>query len=74
MDKIINVKDAPNGAILWFPFSANHYMKVSNPYTGEGAIVDITNGALYSYDDLDKRGIGHYCQAVYEDLNELYGL
>ena len=72
MNEIIHVSTAPDGAILEFPFSACHFMKVCNPYTGIGGAVDLSHGAYFTYDDLEKRGVGQYCRVVCGDLDDLY--
>ena len=72
MNELIPVNDAPDGAILEFPFSACYFMKVSNPYTGVGGVIELVEGAYYTYADLEKRGVGQYCKVIYKNLDDLY--
>ena len=71
-DEIIHVGAAPDGAILEFPFSACYFMKVCNPYSGVGGVVELLRGAYFTYADLEKRGVGQYCKIVYKNLDALY--
>ena len=72
MNELIPVNDAPDGAILEFPYSACYFMKVSNPCTGAGAVVDLFYGTYYTYADLKQRGVGQYCKVIYKNLDALY--
>ena len=72
MNKIIHVSAALDGEILEFPNSACYFMKVSNPYTGAGGVVELVEGAYYTYADLEKRGVGQYCKVLYKNLDALY--
>lgn len=72
MNEIIHVSAAPDGAILEFPFSACYFMKVCNPYTGVGGVVELLRGAYFTYADLEKRGVGQYCKVIHKDLDALY--
>ena len=47
-------------------------MKVSNPYTGVGGVVELVEGAYYTYADLEQRGVGKYCKVIYKNLDALY--
>lgn len=72
MNEIIHVSAAPDGAILKFPFSACYFMKVCNPYTGVGGVVELLRGAYFTYADLEKRGVGQYCKVIHKNLDALY--
>lgn len=72
MNEIIHVSAAPDGAILEFPFSTCYFMKVCNPYTGVGGVVELFYGAYFTYADLEKRGVGQYCKVIHKDLDALY--
>ncbi len=72
MNEIIHVSAAPDGAILEFPFSICHFMKVCNPYTGIGGVVELLRGVYLTYADLEKCGMGQYCRVVCENLDALY--
>lgn len=72
MNELIPVSAAPDGAILEFPHSACYFMKVHNPYTGAGAVVELLYGAYYTYADLEQRGVGQYCKVIYKNLDALY--
>ena len=72
MNKIIHVSAALDGEILEFPNSACYFMKVSNPYTGVGGVIELVEGAYYTYADLEKRGGGQYCKVIYKNLDALY--
>lgn len=72
MSEVIHVSAAPDGAILEFPFSACYFMKVCNPYTGVGGVVELLRGAYLTYADLEKCGVGQYCKVLHRDLDALY--
>ena len=72
MNELIHVSAALDGEILEFPHSACYFMKVSNPYTGVGGVVELVEGAYYTYADLEQRGVGKYCKVIYKKLNDLY--
>lgn len=72
MNELIHVNDAPDGAILEFPHSACYFMKVSNPVTGAGAVVELLCGEYYTYADLKQRVVGQYCKVIYKNLDDLY--
>jgi hypothetical protein len=72
MSDIIHVGAAQDGSVLQFPFSAKYWLKVCNPFTGVGGIVDLTKGAYYSVSEIERLGLGLYCKQVYRDLNECF--
>ena len=72
MNDIIHVGSASDGSIVMFPFSARYWLKVCNPNTGVGGIVDLAKGAYYPMGEIERLGMGLYCQQVYADLNELF--
>ena len=72
MNELIHVSAALDGEILEVPHSACYFMKVSNPYTGVGGVVELVEGAYYTYADLEQRGVGKYCKVIYKNLDALY--
>lgn len=41
MNEIIHVSAAPDGAILEIPFCSRYFMKVCNPHTGVGGVIEL---------------------------------
>jgi hypothetical protein len=72
IDEIIHIGSAPDGSIVMFPFSAYFFMKICNPYTGIGGVVELFHGTHLTYDDLDKRGLGVYCKVMYHDIVDFF--
>ena len=72
MSEIIHVSAAQDGSVLQFPFSAKYWLKVCNPSTGIGGIVDLTNGAYYPVSEIERLEMGLYCQQIFQDLNECF--
>ena len=72
MSEIIHVGSAPDGSIVMFPFSAYFFMKICNPYTGIGGVVELFHGTHLTYNDLDKRGLGVYCKVMYDDIADFF--
>jgi hypothetical protein len=71
-NEVIHVGSAPDGSIVMFPFSAYFFMKICNPYTGIGGVVELFHGTHLTYDDLDKRGLGVYCKVMYDDIADFF--
>ena len=71
-DEIIHVGAARDGSIVMFPFSDKYWLKVCNPKSGVGGIVDITNGAYYPVSEIESLGKGNYCKCVYDDLEDFF--
>lgn len=75
MSEIIHASSAPDGSVLMFPFSACYFLKVCDPYTGKGGVVELFKGAYYSIPEgLEKRGLGVYCKVTHKDIDALYGI
>ena len=73
MDEIIHVSSARDGSIIKFPsLPTKYWLKVCNPNTGVGGIVDLDRGAYYSISEIEKLGIGLYCNQIFRDLNECF--
>ena len=51
-DDIVHIGSVKDGSIVMFPFSAYYFMKVCNPSTGVGGVVELFHGAYLTYDDL----------------------
>lgn len=71
MSEVIHVGSAPDGSIVTFPSSAYYFMKICNPYTGVGGVVELFHGTHLTYADLEKRELGVYCRVCYASLDEL---
>jgi hypothetical protein len=72
MNEIIHVSAAPDGSILEIPFSSRRFMKVCNPHTGVGGVIELLYGTYLTYADLEKRWGSQYCKVLYKNLDELY--
>lgn len=71
-NELIHVGSARDGSIVMFPFSAYFFMKICNPYTGVGGVVELFHGTHLTYNDLDKRGLGVYCKVMYDDIADFF--
>ncbi len=71
-NELIHISTAKDGSIVMFPFSARYWLKVCNPTTGLGGVVDLVKGAYYPTSELDALGLGHYCKQIFNDLDECY--
>jgi hypothetical protein len=71
MDEIIHVSAAPDGAILEIPFCSRYFMKICNPHTGVGGVIELLYGTYLTYADLEKRWGTQYCKVLYKNLDEL---
>lgn len=69
-DDIVHIGSVKDGSIVMFPFSAYYFMKVCNPSTGVGGVVELFHGAYLTYDDLEKRELGVYCRVYYDNLTD----
>lgn len=73
MDKeLVYISTVKDGSIVMFPNSAYYFMKICNPYTGIGGVVELFHGAYLTYDDLEKRELGVYCRVYYDNLDKLF--
>ena len=71
-NEIVHIGSVKDGSIVMFPSSAYYFMKVCNPSTGIGGVVELFHGAYLTYNDLEKRELGVCCQVFYDSLDELF--
>ena len=70
-NELIHIGAAKDGSVVMFPFSAYYWIKVCNPTTGIGGVVNL-GGAYYPVSELEARGLGLYCKQIFNDLDECY--
>lgn len=67
-----HVSSVKDGSIIFFPHSACYWIKVCNPMTGIGGVVELYSGKYYPVSALDNVGLGIYCSIVAKNLDTLY--
>lgn len=71
-NNLIHISAAKDGSIVMFPSSAYYWMKVCNPTTGIGGVVNLGKSTYYPVSELETQGIGLYCKQIFNDLDECY--
>ena len=69
MPEIVHYASVKDGAVVQFPFSAYYFLKVCTR-RGEGGVVNLWTGELFTKSDLETDGLGVYCKVISDSLDK----